>query len=470
VCDFLDTLSRKKVNIHGFALMRRGIVAAEGYWPPYDAGKFHRMYSVSKSFMAVAVGMMIDEGKLSLDDKAAGFFPEFIPADPSPHTLNATIRDLLMMATCNEYSMPSVEAFFNNNRPKHPPGVLFNYDTAATNTLCAIIEKLSGQTMIEYMRPRLLDIIGVSKDAFCLKTTEGWSWAGSAILATTRDFARFAQFCMNKGEWEGRQIVSRDYMHAATSRQIDNYVLNGEPELNYGYGYQFWCLRGGGFACVGIGGQLALCMPEHDTVLVTNGDTQSYSLQYEGIMEAYWRLLDRVDPGIDSLPENPGAHETLKQKIAELGWFLPEGETSSPRAAKEFSGKWYAMDNAGSNPLGILRARVDINGENNICAFIYEKTGGTCRIEFGMGKYIKQKFPELYDGPSGDPGRNYDCAASAVWGGEATLIGTVYITDDYVGTIKFHIAFKDDTICVAITKNDSVYLHGYEGIASGYIC
>ena len=253
IIGFLDELAALCFPMHSILLARHGKLAAEGYCPPFDAGRRHRMYSVSKSFTSVAVGLLIGEGKLHLDDRAADFFPEYLPDHPHPYILEATIRHLLMMATFNEVSAYNfqtpnfVRAFFDNRFAKHKPGTVFRYDTAATNTLCAIVEKLTGKRMVEYMRP-LFDEIGVSKDICSLETPEGGSWTGSGILATPRDLMRFGLLCLNRGAWDGRQLVSREYMTAATSWQIDTTVARNNQGPSDGYGYQFWMLGDGGFA------------------------------------------------------------------------------------------------------------------------------------------------------------------------------------------------------------------------------
>ena len=124
------------------------------------------------------------------------------------------------------------------------------------------------------MRP-VLDEIGIAKDIWCVKSPDGRSWTGSGILCTTLDFARFGLLCLNRGAWNGKQLISREYMEAATSFQIDNNARGAATEFGFGYGYQFWCLRDGGYACYGMGGQLALCLPSQNMLLITTADNQA---------------------------------------------------------------------------------------------------------------------------------------------------------------------------------------------------
>lgn len=300
ISEFLDGLAKKRLSMHSFMLMRHGNIIAEGYWKPFTAEKKHRMYSVSKSFTAIAIGMMIDEGKISLEDKVADLFPEYIPENPHPHILETTVRHLLMMSAFNTWTSYThsdndwVKTFFHDPHGKHRPGAIFNYDTAITVTLCAIVEKLSGKPILEYMRP-VLDEIGFSKDAACIQSPDGRSWTGSGILCTTQDLGRFALLCMNKGMWNGKQLISRDFMEAATSKQIDNSIKSNRAELQHGYGYQIWCLKDGGFAFNGMGSQLALCMPKQDMILITTADTQAVDDGTGQIIDLYYALLDKLD-------------------------------------------------------------------------------------------------------------------------------------------------------------------------------
>ena len=160
VLEFLEGIDRDRTCMHGFLLVRHGLIAAEGYWAPYHKDSMHRMYSVSKSFVSLAIGLMIDEGKLSLNDPVSKFLPDKCPENLHPYTAQATVRDLLMMATQNprnSYGRGDKDwaaTFFHMN-PTHPSGTIFSYDTAATVVLNTIVERISGMPFLEYMRPKL---------------------------------------------------------------------------------------------------------------------------------------------------------------------------------------------------------------------------------------------------------------------------------------------------------------------------
>ena len=464
ILSFMDDLERDNLNMHSFMLVRNGKILAECYWPFFSADKKHRMYSVSKSFTSVAIGMMIDEGRISLDDKVADFFPEYIPDNPHRYVLQATVRHLLMMSTFNPSTAYGhddwVKAFFHDPRAKAEPGSRFSYDTSATNVLCGIVEKLNGKPILEYMRP-VLDEIGISKDIWCIKSPEGRSWTGSGIMCTTQDFARFALLCMNMGEWNGKQLISREYMEAATSSQIDNGTHN-ETEFQFGYGYQFWCLRDGGFACYGMGGQLALCLPSQDLMMITTADNQAMANGIIPIVEAFFRLAGKT--GKTALPENKESQKNLEGKISTVSTPLPTGGKTTPSAA-QYSGVRYAMED---NSMGIKWMSVDITPEK--CVLHYENNAGEHSIILGMGEYVSQKFPEKYHGVQiGIKDANYDSIAAGAWQDENTLSGMIYSIDDHLGSINITMSFSNDKLHVAMKKVAEMFFDTYQGTAEGTV-
>ena len=467
VITFLNELEQKKLIMHSFLLMRRGNIIAEGYWQHFSADKKHRMYSVSKSFTAIAVGMLTDEGKIKLEDKAADYFPEYLPENCSPHILETTIRDLLMMSAFNTWTSYTrndndwVKTFFQDKGVKHKPGTIFNYDTAVTVALCGIIEKITGKPMLEYMRP-VFDAIGISKDIACIKSPDGRSWTGSGILCTTQDLARFAQFCMNKGEWNGKQLVSRKFMEDAISCQIDSSLTRSDSELQYGYGYQIWRLRGGGFAFNGMGSQLALCSPEQGFILIVTADCQAVNNATDNIISAYFRLIDKIKE--TALPDNKDARKALKQKIDSLAIPLPQGAKVTGKAAA-YSGKRYIME---KNQMGLKWISVDITPEK--CAMNYANETGEHNIILGMGEYIPQKFPEKYYGMTiGIKDTRYESIAAGAWLNDSTLLCALYAIDSiHVGTLKVQLNFSESSLSVYMTSAAEWFFDEYQGFATGY--
>lgn len=460
---FLERIDREQICMHGFLLVHWGQVAAEGYWAPFTADRLHRMYSTSKSFVSLAIGLMIDEGRLSLNDRVIDFFPDKAPEAVHPWLANATIRDLLMMASPHSKNAYTVDdsdwawCFFNLH-PSHPPGTIFAYDTAATVVLNTIVERLSGQPFLDYMRPKLLDPIGFSPNAWCIKTPEGTSWGGSGVLCTLQDMAKVALVCLNQGRWANCQLISQDYIRAATQKQIDNSI-----EGRVGYGYQIWREKENGFSFRGMGSQLALCFPDKDFIFACIADTQGAGATGSGIEEAMW---EELYPALADkpLPENPMAHEKLENKIRQLKILPQAGERTSP-FVERIHDRWYKLE---SNPMGIRRTKLVFNADE--VQWSYTNEQGDQTLHFGIGNCRQDQFPQknyFGDQIGKRPGRLYQCLNSAAWVEPHKLNFLVYITDIYLGTLKITMAFKDHEIALYMTKAAEWFLDEYQGFAGG---
>ena len=229
----------------------------------------HTLFSLSKSFTATAVGLAVAEGRLSVDDPVLGFFPDEAPAIISPHLAAMQVRHLLSMSTGHGEDTTAalrqaadgnwVRAFLE--RPvEHEPGTFFLYNSGATYMLSAIVQRLTGQTLLDYLQPRLFAPLGIERPTWesCPRGINAGGWGMSA---TTEDIARFGQLYLQQGRWEGRQLVPAAWVAAATSTQADN-SSRTEPDWAQGYGYQFWRCRHGAYRGDGAFGQFCLVMPE----------------------------------------------------------------------------------------------------------------------------------------------------------------------------------------------------------------
>ncbi len=462
ILNFLERIDAERINMHGFLLVRRNQIAAEGYWAPWSATRKHRMYSISKSFVALAVGLLIDEGRLTLHDRVANYFPDKVPATLHPWLATSTVHDLLTMATAHSSTSytrddPDWVWTFFNRPPSHPPGTLFAYDTAATVVLTAIVEHLAQMPFLDYMRPRFLNRIGFSADAWCIRTPEGGSWGGSGVICTLRDLAKVALTCMNGGRWGDEQLLPAAYLRAATAKQIDNAIRG-----NHGYGYQIWRERENGFSFRGMGSQFAICLPDRDFLFTCIADTQGAPAG-SAIPDVMWEELypHLVDA---PLPADHGTHAALTEKIEQLA-VLPLPGCSDARAAAEVSGIWYTL---AANPMGITRTRLTF--DDNQGTWEYTNDQGDNVLHFGIGQMVADKFPQRnYFGEQigTSPGRPYECLASAAWVDEQTLNLEVYITDVYLGGLRVSFAFKGDEVSIFMTKQAEWFLDEYVGFAGG---
>jgi CubicO group peptidase (beta-lactamase class C family) len=341
---FIEALDQLDA-MNSFMLVRHGNVVAEGWWAPYDAGSHHELYSLSKSFTSTAVGLAVAEGRLSIDDEVLKFFPDDAPAERSGNLKAMRVRDLLTMAAGHQDETPSApekisaKAFLAHPVP-HKPGTHFKYNTPATFMLSAIVQKQTGQTVLDYLRPRLFEPLGISNPVWNTNW-QGISLGGYGLNVRTEDIARLGQLYLQKGKWHGRQLLSPEWVELATSRQVSN-GSNPRSDWDQGYGFQFWRCRNGGFRGDGAFGQYCVVLPEQDAVIaITSGvkDMQS-------VLNLIWdKLLPALKP--DRLMRDAVSLKMLTEKLGGLRVRPVEGLATSPVAEKIF-GRTYTFPTNGN--------------------------------------------------------------------------------------------------------------------------
>jgi len=317
--DFVEAAD--KINtLHSFMLLRHGHVVAAGWWKPEAADKPHVLHSLSKSFNSTAVGLAIAEGKLSLEDPVLKFFPADAPTEPSENLRAMKVRDLLTM-TCGHDSepksaggAPSVKQFLAHPVP-HPPGTHFQYNTMGSYTLSAIVSKVTGQTTLDFLKPRLFEPLGIEHPDW-ETSPEGYSLGGYGLKLCTEDIAKFGELYLQKGKWNGRQLIPEAWIEQATRKQVSNEQESHAKigvDWKQGYGFQFWRCTHNAFRGDGAAGQLCLVIPDKDAVIAITADTGNF----QGEMNAIW---DNLYPAFQArgLPEDPAGQEKLAEIIAKL--------------------------------------------------------------------------------------------------------------------------------------------------------
>ena len=415
------------------------------------------MYSVTKSFVAIAVGCLLDEGKISLDDPIIQYFEDKLPKTVSPFLKKQTIRDMLMMATCfsgSNWFLPEVTdrtRFYFAETPNRPSGTLFSYDSTGSYVLGVLVERVSGMSLLDYLKIKILNRIGGFENAQILKTNDGTPWGDSAMVCTSRALMNFARFVMNLGTWEGERLLSEEFLREATSLQITTNLEGAIGYNQHGYGYQIW-MNERGFSFHGMGGQFAICVPDEDFIFVCTGDNQYNALSANTIFRGVFDCL---------LPQREEPfHEDTDLSVA-------MGETDSEFAQK-ISGKTFVLN---ENPMGVKWFRLDFS--KDACAFVYENAQGVKMLPFGMKKNVFGKFPQF--GYSDDRGNaheitdfTYDCAASAGWIENKKIQLRVQIIDRYFGSLVATFGFKDEnTVAVRMIKHAEDFLNEYNGWMAG---
>ena len=307
-------------TMHSFMLVRHGHVIAEGWWKPEAADKPHVLWSLSKSFNSTAVGLAIEEGKFGLDDPVLKFFPGDAPADPSDNLKAMRVRDLLTMSGGHDaepkFSIeagPSVREFLAHP-VTHKPGTYFRYNTPGSYTLSAIVTKTTGKSVLDYLKPRLFEPLGIDHPEWG-SSAEGYSFGGYGLSVCTEDIAKFGQLYLQKGKWNGRQLIPEKWVEAATSKQVENdKAPSGKnPDWRQGYGFQFWRCQHNAYRGDGRDGQICLVLPELDAVIAITAQTSQMQTELDLVWE---KLLPAFQP--KPLPEDAAGQGKLKQALADL--------------------------------------------------------------------------------------------------------------------------------------------------------
>lgn len=472
ISDFIDDINERQLMTHSFIIIRHGKVCAEAYCEPFKVNEFHRMYSTSKTFASMALGILVGDGKVKLDDKIGDYFPEYCSEKTHEWIRNITVREALMMSTANanlHYNMrsPNFVSHMFDLEPEKLSGVMFDYSTNATNIVTAIVEKLTGMPLLEFLKERALLEIGFSADSKVVEMPQGGSWCGSGVLCSTRDLARFAMLVYNDGYANGKQLLPRDYVIAAKSKQIDNNNSgNIDKAHGYGYGYQIWRIFENGFAFLGMGGQYAICFPDYDLIACFTGDIQGSFTAYAQIEPFWYNVMKQIKKFAtdDALPANPKAKAVLDEKLKSLKAPIPFGEKDSP-LAKEINGVVYKTP---ENPMGINSFNVTFDNEGGVLHL--DTNRGQKDIRFGMQEYIISEWPEThYSGMRiGVPlGRGYRSMSAGVWAMENKLGIRSYLIDDYFGNLYTTIGFKGDKATIRMVKIAEDFLNEYEGMTTG---
>ena len=294
------------IALHSIMILKNGKVVLERWFNGQSAETPHQMFSVSKTFTATAVGLAISEGKLALTDNVVNYFPDKLPAEQSDNLKAMTIRDLLTM-TCGHDeevsgekrdSVDWVEAFLAWP-VKHKPGEYYLYNSLGTYMLSAIVQKVTGQKILDYLDTRLFQPLHIEKPEW-EESPQGINCGGWGLSLKTEDMAKMGQLFLQQGKWNGKQIVPAEWLKEMSSYQVpsapsgtrfedlEKAGLNKDNnEWVQGYGYQMWMCRHNAFRADGFAGQYIMVFPDRDAVLVL---TTSSSL-YQPYMDIIWEYL-----------------------------------------------------------------------------------------------------------------------------------------------------------------------------------
>ena len=380
--DAVNEFARRLAELehpHSFQLIRHGKIAAEGYFKPYRPDTAHMLFSLSKSFTSIAIGFAAAEGRLSLDEPIAEFFPEALPEEVDPRYRKISIRHLLTMSDGHdrcalEYMLPAsdgdwVKAYFRSPLV-YEPGSRFVYNSGGSYMLSAALQQRIGVDLLTYLRPRLLDALDIG-DRKWERCPRGVCTGGWGFELTTAEIARFGQLLLDGGKWNGVQIIPPDYLREATAFQIDN-SMNDQPDWKQGYGFQFWRCRHNAFRGDGAFGQYAVVMPEQDAVFAATSGLRNM----QNILDILWDvLLPAMAPA--PLPPAAAAHAALSARLEQLALPLP-ADTGLRRT---LHAEWLLEENS----IGAHRLLID--SDETLCRFTLSGDRPPLTIEADFEKW-----------------------------------------------------------------------------------
>ena len=437
VNNFIRRLEREDVCMHGFILSVGGQIKAAAYYAPFREGRPHRLYSVSKTMTALALGILLDEGKAQLDDPITHYFRDLLPTQPDERLLRLTIRDMLRMATCyratayregvdKDWTRP-----FFTGRPTHEPGTVFYYDTGCSQVLASLVRRLSGQEVIDFLNERVFAPIGANDEKYWLRDPSGQCQGGTGLCMSLRDLHKVSRLIMDGGrgvlpEWFCREMVK---CHSIN-------LLHPNREESSGYGWQVWMTRAG-WAMYGLGGQLAVACPEKGALLCTIADTR---LDPVGVQRIYDAFFDELYPYLDTEDMQP---LTLSLKTAAVA--------HDAAFAMEKAGPFFFEE---GNLLG-LRS-VELRHQE----LVWENAMGKNLLRFGVGENRVDTFPGWPRIPT---------LCSGGWVSEGLLHVRCYLIGDAPCGVDMLLLFKGGCLTVQSRCSSDPATRGYDGVASGWV-
>jgi CubicO group peptidase (beta-lactamase class C family) len=390
IVDFLNAVDTGRVELHSFMFIRHGKVIAEGWWGPYGPGYKHILFSASKTFTATAIGLAVAENRLKITDKVISFFPYSLPDSVSTNMKKLTVQNMLMMSVGADQEPrrgrgddDQIKSFIAT-APSKDPGSVFKYNNTATFMLSAIVQQVTGQTVFDYLMPRIfkpLAIRGIDWDL----NPQGINLGMIGLRLRTEDLAKFGQLLMQNGVWNGKQLIPKEWIKEATSFKIesDDGGANRAPKnLNdwaQGYCYQMWRGRNNSVRLDGMGGQFVVLFPDKDAVVIMTANARSTQDELN-LMHNYLFPAIKSDK---ALPENARLNTELQKRQSAL-ILKPSTATglSKSEIESKISGKEFDLAKNNNN---IQSVYFTFNGEE--CSFALKRDDNISIIKTGPGSW-----------------------------------------------------------------------------------
>ena len=381
IADFFRALDEGGYQVHGIMILRHDHVIAEHWWYPYAPQIKHAMYSNTKTWTATAIGFAVQEGLLKVSDRVMDFFPDLLPEHPAPELASLTVKHLLSMSAGHRSTYyegsgdDQVRAFLAMDYA-HAPGTSFAYNITCSHMLSQIITRVTGETLYEYLRPRLMDPLGISEDIVWEMDLSGRNMGNGGMHARTSDLAKFGTFLKNKGRWGGKQLLDPAWIEDMTTPHIwqntdRDPAINAQDDGSQGYGYQTWMGRHGSWRAIGASNQLTMVIPDSDVVVAVHASIGDEN----GFNSLVYQLCDTMEDGeID-----PYVQFDLNAFLAGYALKMPFAP-GDPAAALRSCTRRFAME---QNAYGIRTVDFRFDKDGNMYLTL-EGDAFTTNLPFGL--------------------------------------------------------------------------------------
>jgi CubicO group peptidase (beta-lactamase class C family) len=479
IIDFLYAIDTGRQEIHSFMFLRHGKVIAEGWWDPYGPDYKHLLYSASKTFTATAIGLAVSENRLKLTDKVISFFPYSRPDTIGSYMRELTVENLLTMSVGQDPAGMGagndedwITAFIKNE-PVHKPGTVFLYNNMATFMLSAIVQQVTGQTLFDYLKPRIFDPLSI-RGADWDKNPQGINLGMIGLRLRTEDLAKFGQLLLQNGKWNDKQLIPAEWIKEATSFKIEcidssRKIPREMNDWSQGYCYQMWRGRNNTVRLDGLAGQFVILIPDKDAVVVLTANARN-------TQEELNLVNNYLIPAIKSnkaIPPKPESYDELQKKQSALNLKPQASKSSGSEFASKISGKEFILEDNDYKIQSVYFAF-----DNNECRFAIKRDNQISVIKAGPGswKTTNSKLTSLL-APSGNirtksidanylvPQASIKVGSSYSWTDPSTLEISARFVEESLGSQEIVCRFSEvnGSIRLAIGPKAGQSLAGFPG-------
>lgn len=442
---FDSITSLPQTDIHSVMVLRHGKVIAEIYPAPFAPQYRHTVFSCSKTFVSAAVGLAIADNRLRLTDRVGAFFPELLPDSVSANLADITVRDLLTMASgiTPDWNMRNICSDWIRTylaKPVKTPGKQFQYDSISSYLLSAIVQKVTGMTLLDYLKLKLFNAMNITEVAWEV-SPEGVNTGGWGLHIQSESLAKFGQLLLNRGVWQGKQLLSASWVEQMTTQQM---ATGGDA-----YGYHTWmCEYPGAARADGALGQFVLMIPDKDMVVVI---TECTLIDGRTQRRLVW---NRLLPEVSDQVLTPGKdYKLLQKKQSTCQLPFVQGKANSS-VARKYAGKRILLD---ENKYGWHSLSSQLK-PNEVTMTVTNSEGDTYNLPFGYKQWLKTSITvcppysvaaiDRFKGIEGP----FWVAGSYAWPSPATLqLKAHYV--NWISALGITFRFEGDNVFLNVTEN-----------------